>query len=76
MLKKLWVIIFFIFLSALSTYLYLENKLPEGVVPMGNSDETYQFIRMLTAIISLFIALIGLFQKLVELKNTNSGDLK
>jgi len=70
MLKKSWVIIFFLLLSAIATYLYFENQLPPEVVAQGSSDETYQFIRMLTAVIALFTALIGLVQKLLEFKNT------
>jgi len=68
MLKKSFVILFLLLLSAVMAYVYFEFRVPEGVTPMGDSDETIAWISLFTAIISLITALIGIVDKIWDNK--------
>ncbi|CAA6814743.1 MAG: Unknown protein [uncultured Sulfurovum sp.] len=68
MLKKGFVILFLLVLSAVMAYVYFEFRVPEGVTPMGDSSETIAWISLFTAIVSLITALIGLVDKILDNK--------
>ena len=68
MLKKAWVIIGAIILSVAAFSIFDRYRIPSGVTPMGDSGETIAWIALATAIVSMITAIIGLVQKLVEVR--------
>lgn len=68
MSKKSFVILFLLVLSAVMAYVYFEFRVPDGVTPMGDSDETIAWVSLFTAIVSLITALVGLVDKILENK--------
>jgi hypothetical protein len=55
-----------IIIAALCTIAYFNFRIPPGVTPQGDSGETIAWISLMTAIISMITAFIGLFQKILE----------
>ena len=54
---------------------YFDQRPSSGVEPMGDSDTLIvQWVALLTAVVSLFAAIVGLVQKLIELRANSSKD--
>jgi hypothetical protein len=54
-------------------FVYFATRMPEGVAPMdGESSATVNLISLATAIVTLLITILGLVQKLAELR-ANKG---
>lgn len=71
MLKKTAVIVFCLAMSALAFYIYQSQQLPDGVEPMsGQSSETVAWLALATSIVTLLVAIVGLIQKVIELRMT------
>lgn len=69
MLKKTITIILFFAVSAIGFYIYQSNQLPPNTTPMsGGNSETVAWLALATSIISLLIAIVGLLQKIIELR--------
>lgn len=72
MLKKTITIVLFLVISAIGFYIYQSNWLPPNTTPMsGGQSETVAWLALATSIVSLLIAIIGLIQKIIELRGTN-----
>jgi hypothetical protein len=55
--------------SVIAFLVYLETRLPEGLTPMGDqSSTTIAWISLAVAIVSLATTVVGLIQKLIELR--------
>lgn len=71
MLKKTITIILFFVISAIGFYVYQSNQLPPNTTPMsGGHSETIAWLALATSIVSLLIAIVGLVQKIIELRAT------
>ena len=50
-------------------FVYFATRTPEGVAPMGDqTSETIAWISLVVAVLSLATTVVGLIQKLVELR--------
>jgi len=70
MSKKSFVILFLLVLSAVMAYVYFEFRVPEGVTPMGDSDETIAWIGLSTSIVALITAIVTLITTIVKANDT------
>lgn len=70
MSKKSFVILFLLVLSAVMAYVYFEFRVPEGVTPMGDSDETIAWIALSTSIVTLITAIVTLITTIVKANDT------
>lgn len=67
MLKKPLVIFFFVVLALIAFLVYMQVKIPDGVIPQSDAQvETIAWLSLWTAIISLLTSIIGLFQNIIE----------
>jgi hypothetical protein len=59
---------------AIALMVYLASRPPESIAPMGdNSPATIAWISLAVAALSLATAVVGLIQKLVELRAARRG---
>lgn len=73
-LRKPPVIITFAVLAIVLYFIYQSLKLPEGVEPMGDSNEMIAVLALITAIVSLLTSLVGLIQKVIEIQHEKRND--
>lgn len=66
MLKRTSTIIFLLVLALSAFVIYQDFKIPEGVTPQSNKEETIAWLSLLTSIVALITAIIGLLEKLVK----------
>lgn len=66
MLKRPIVILAALILMVLGGYIYLTNRIPEGVTPQSGSAETLALIGLSTSVVGLLTAIVGLIGKIVE----------
>ncbi len=69
MLKKTVTIVFFLCLAIALYFVYDNLRPPEGIDVKGDSKETVAWLTLGAAVVSLLASLVGLVQKLLELKN-------
>ena len=65
MLKKTSMIILSLAISIFSYGLYQYYKIPEGVTPLSDQTETVAWLSLVTSIIALITAAIGLIEKII-----------
>lgn len=53
-----------------ATILYFQQQPPAGVETMGDESSTMQWLTLAVAVVSLLTSLVGLVQKLIELRVT------
>lgn len=68
MLAKTSSILFFLFLAIILYFVYDWLTIPAGVSPKGNSSEMVATISLVSAVVLLLTAIVGLIQKLIELQ--------
>lgn len=73
MLKNTVVIAALLILSIVTYYLYQTWKIPEGVIPKGDNTETLAWLALGTSIVSLLAAIVGLIEKILDLKKSKSS---
>lgn len=68
MMRKIAFIVAALIVSAVGFWLYFEYRVPPGVEPKGANDESIAWISLAAAIVSLLTAVVGVVQKLIELR--------
>ena len=68
MLKKTGVMVSAVILGITALIIFDRYRTPSDVTPMGSNEETIAWIALATAIVSMVTALVGLMQKLIELR--------
>lgn len=69
MLKKSFLILFLLLLSAVLMYVYFEYRVPEGMTPMGDNDETIAWIALSTSIVTLITTIITLITTIIKMND-------
>ncbi len=73
-LKHPGIIISAVVVSAIALAVYLNTRTPADITPLnGDGAETVAWISLVIAVLSLATAVVGLIQKVVELRGTK-GD--
>lgn len=67
MLKKTPVIIFFLVLAFIAFIIYQQVKIPDGVTPLSDSQETIQWLSFWGGVAGLVTAALGVIEKIIEL---------
>ncbi|MCI5137933.1 MAG: hypothetical protein D3922_05875 [Candidatus Electrothrix sp. AR1] len=70
MFKKPIIIISFFLLAGASAFIYFYYQAPSGVVAKSDDVQLIAWIALVTSISSLITSLIGLIQKIIELRKT------
>ena len=76
MLAKNTSIIFFLLLSIVLYFVYDWLKIPEGIAPKGDSTVMVATLALITSIVTLLTAIVGLIQKLIELNKDKNDSVK
>lgn len=56
-------------ITIICIFFYFHYRLPWGVTPQGDSTATVAWVALLTAIVSMVTAVVGLAQKILELRS-------
>ena len=67
-LNKTWVILSAALLAGAAFFVFDRYREPAGVAAMGDGTETIAWIALATAIVSMITAIIGLVQKILEIR--------
>jgi len=73
MLAKNTSILFFLLLAIVLYFVYDWLKIPEGIAPKSGSKVMEATLALITSIVMLLAAIVGLIQKLIEL-NMDKND--
>ena len=73
MLRKPFTIGVAFAVAALCTWSYIYFRIPSGATPMGDVSNTFAWISLLSVIISMITAIIGLVQKILESRNVGAA---
>lgn len=63
-----------VLLSMVGFWIYFAYRVPLGLDAKGNGDENIAWIGLGTAIVSMITVLVGLIQKLIELRAPRGED--
>lgn len=72
-MRKLPFIVAALAMSAIGFSLYFTYRVPSGLEPKGESSETVALISLAIAVVSLLTSLVGLVQKVIELRATQDA---
>ena len=73
MLKRPTMIVVATLTAVVGFALYFRYRVPPGVAPKGDTVETIAWIALATAVVSMLTAIIGLIQKILELRASGRG---
>ncbi len=73
MLKRPTMIVIATLIAVVGLALYFTYRVPPGVAPKSDTVETIAWIALATAVVSMLTAIIGLIQKLLELRASKRG---
>ena len=73
MLKRPVFIILLVMVAGVGLWLYFQYRVPPGIEPMGNETETVALISLVTSVVAMITALVGLAQKWLELRATQKS---
>ena len=73
MLKRPMMIVVATLIALVGFALYFTYRVPPGVAPKGDTVGTIAWIALVAAVVSMLTAIIGLIQKILELRASGRG---
>jgi len=71
-LARSWMLALLAIIAVGGLYLFYAYRIPPGVAPKGDANETIALIGLASAVVSMITAVVGLAQKLLELRKGES----
>ena len=67
-LSRPWMVALMAIVAALGLYLFYEYRTPAGIAAKSGAYETLALVGLASAVVSMLTAMVGLAQKILELR--------